>query len=132
MKLTVYKNQYGYSTLCKNKDQNGNEQKCYMSVQFKRGLEPCGDKAHIEIEDGFFSCYTDRNGNVFPKLVIMAWYPDDSRDDYREPVGFNNISTIEESELEPDKGYVQGGGDIYDEWQKDHKAPSVSFDDLPF
>ena len=30
MRLTVYKNQYGYSTLCKNKDQNGNEQKCYI------------------------------------------------------------------------------------------------------
>lgn len=107
MKLTVYKNQYGYATLCKGKDKEGNDQKCYMSVQFKRGLEPSGEKTYLEVEDAFFSCYADRNGNIIPKLVIMAWYADD-RDDY-----------VERQEEKPEEPV---------EAQK----PYVSFDDLPF
>lgn len=111
MKLTVYKNTYGYSTLCKNKDQNGNEQKCYLNIQFKRGLEPSGEKTVMNIEDGFFSCYRDKNGNTLPKLVVMAWYPDEK---YSNTVEYTDPSWVVEEEK--DKGVVE----------------MVSVDDLPF
>ena len=68
MKLTVFKNQYGYSTLAKN-----GEDKLYISVQFKKGNEPNTDKARIEIKDAFFSMYKNKTGLAFPKLVIMDY-----------------------------------------------------------
>lgn len=68
MKLTVYKNQYGFSTLAKNGDV-----KIYVPVQFKKGSEPTGEKAEIKIEDAFFSNYTDKNGLTKPKFVIMQY-----------------------------------------------------------
>ena len=68
MELTVFKNQYGYSTLAKN-----GEDKMYISVQFKKGQEPNLDKARITILDGFFSMYKNKVGIAFPKLVIMDY-----------------------------------------------------------
>lgn len=68
MKLTVFKNQYGFSTLAKNGDV-----KIYIPVQFKKGSEPTLEKAEIKIEDAFFSNYTDKNGLTKPKLVIMQY-----------------------------------------------------------
>lgn len=68
MKLTVYKNQYGFSSLAKNGDV-----KIYIPIQFKKGQEPLGEKAEIKIENAFFSNYTDKNGLTKPKLVIMEY-----------------------------------------------------------
>jgi RecA/RadA recombinase len=69
MKLTVYKNQFGFSTLAKNGDV-----KIYIPVQFKQGIaEPEGEKAEIELEDAFFSNYTDKNGLTKPKLIVMQY-----------------------------------------------------------
>lgn len=68
MKLTVYKNQYGFSALAKNGDV-----KIYIPVQFKKGQEPTEERAEIKIENAFFSNYTDKNGLTKPKLVIMEY-----------------------------------------------------------
>lgn len=68
MKITVYNGQYGFSTLAKN-----GEDKMYIQVQFKKGTEPMGDSARIDIKEGFFSMYKDKNGLAKPKLVIMEY-----------------------------------------------------------
>lgn len=68
MKLRVYKNQYGFSTLAKNGDD-----KMYISVQFKKGTEPSTDTTDIIIKDAFFSMYENKHGFAFPKLVIMEY-----------------------------------------------------------
>lgn len=68
MKLRVYKNQYGYSTLAKNGDD-----KMYISVQFKKGTEPSADTTDIIIKDAFFSAFKNKNGFTFPKLVILSY-----------------------------------------------------------
>lgn len=68
MKLTVFKNQYGFSTLAKN-----GEDKMYISVQFKKGQEPNLEKARIEIKDAFLSMYKNKTGIAFPKIVIMEY-----------------------------------------------------------
>ena len=68
MQITVYKNQYGFRTLAKN-----GEDKLYISVQFKKGFEPEGDRATVKINNGFFSMYKNKAGLAFPKLVIMEY-----------------------------------------------------------
>jgi hypothetical protein len=68
MKLVVYKNQYGFTTLAKNGDD-----KMYISVQFKKGTEPDGGKVDINVLDGFFSVYKDKNNALKPKFVVMSY-----------------------------------------------------------
>ena len=68
MKLRVYKNQYGFSTLAKNGDD-----KMYISVQFKKGTEPSTDTTDIIIKNAFFSLFKNKQGLAFPKLVIMEY-----------------------------------------------------------
>ena len=68
MKLTIFKGQYGFSTLAKN-----GEDKMYIQVGFKKDQEPNLDKARIDIKDGFFSMYKNKAGFAFPKLVVMDY-----------------------------------------------------------
>lgn len=68
MKLRVYKNQYGFSTLAKN-----GEDKMYIQIQFKKGIEPTTDTTDIIIKNAFFSMYKNKQGLAFPKLVIMEY-----------------------------------------------------------
>lgn len=72
-RLTVYKGQYGFSTLLKN-----NEDKLYVQVAFRRGQEPQQDKVAIDIKDGFLSFYKDRNGLAKPKIVVLEYQEIDS------------------------------------------------------
>lgn len=84
MKLRVYKNQYGYSTLAKN-----GEDKMYVSIQFKKGNEPQQDTADIRINNAFFSMYKNKNGHAQPKLVIMD-YEIENKDEQIEREGIQN------------------------------------------
>ena len=68
MKLTVYKNQYGFSTLAKN-----GEDKMYVSVQFRKGQEPTEEKTEIKVNDAFFSMYKDKNNLAKPKFVVLDY-----------------------------------------------------------
>jgi hypothetical protein len=68
MKLRVYKNQYGFRTLAKN-----GEDKMYIQIQFKKGIEPTADTTDIIIKNAFFSMYKNKQGLAFPKLVIMEY-----------------------------------------------------------
>lgn len=98
-KLMVYKGQYGYSTLIKNK-----EDKLYVQVGFRRDQEPKGDKAFIEIHDGFLSCYKDKNGFGKPKIVVLEYKeleqsetPDAmQQNNYFPPVEDNYFPPVEE------------------------------------
>lgn len=76
MKLVVYKNQYGFTTLAKNGDD-----KMYISVQFKKGTEPDGGKIEINVLDGFFSVYKDKSNTLRPKFVVMSYTAEEQTDD---------------------------------------------------
>ena len=92
MKLRVYKNQYGFSTLAKNGDD-----KMYISVQFKKGTEPTNDTADIIIKDAFFSMYKNKQGLAFPKLVIMEYEIEGQKTDEQiEREGIQNEQYYEE------------------------------------
>ena len=72
-KLTVYKGQYGFSTLLKN-----NDDKLYVQVAFRKGQEPVQDRVTIDIKDGFLSFYKDKNGLAKPKIVVLEYQEIDS------------------------------------------------------
>lgn len=86
MKLRVYKNQYGYSTLAKNGDD-----KMYISVQFKKGTEPTTDTTDIIIKDAFFSMFKNKQGLAFPKLVIMEYENKEQEDDANYDVSSDEL-----------------------------------------
>lgn len=85
MEITVFKNQYGYSTLAKN-----GEDKMYLSVQFKKGNEPSTDKVKLKIDKGFFSMYKNKVGIAFPKLVIME-YTIEGEQEYQNNIPNNDF-----------------------------------------
>ena len=94
MELTVFKNQYGYSTLAKNGDD-----KMYISVQFKKGNEPNTDRAKIKINNGFFSMYKNKTGLAFPKLVIMD-YTIEGEQEYQNSFPSDNfVPQFDDSDL---------------------------------
>lgn len=96
MKLRVYKNQYGYSTLAKNGDD-----KMYISVQFKKGNEPDMDKIDIIIKDAFFSLFKNKHGLAFPKLVIMDYdIQSDKEYEQIERDGIQNEQDYEDNSLD--------------------------------
>ena len=98
MKLTVFKNQYGFSTLAKN-----GEDKMYISVQFKRGSEPEGEKARIKINDAFFSMYKNKAGFAFPKLVVMDYTIEDQNENmgYSFKGDYDDIPPVSEDDELP-------------------------------
>lgn len=77
--MKIFKGKYGWSTSAHSKDKDGNEIKCYLDTQFKKGTEPIieaieGDLIFRE-KDGtewtaFFSSYMKQNV-ALPKIVLM-------------------------------------------------------------
>lgn len=71
MQLTVYKNEKGYSTLAKNKN---DESKLYISINFKKGEEPVGEgRLSLDNVDGFFTCYKGKDEVVRPVFFVMSY-----------------------------------------------------------
>lgn len=68
MKIYVSKTQYGWQTQAKN-----GEDKMYLDINFKKGIEPEEQFLQIDITDGFFSMYKNKQGLPKLKLVIMEY-----------------------------------------------------------
>lgn len=77
--MKIFKNRYGWSTSAHSKDRDGNETKCYMDVNFKKGSEPIIEQIEGKLifreADGrewpaFLSSYV-KQGQTVPKLVLM-------------------------------------------------------------
>lgn len=74
-RMWVNKNQFGrWQTSAKN-EYNGNVTYANMSVNFKKGAEPTGDSAFIDVKDCFISGYENKEGAYVPTLVIMDYAP---------------------------------------------------------
>ena len=78
MKIYVNKSQYGWQTQAKN-----GEEKMYIDVNFKKGTEPEEQFLRIDIKDGFFSMYKNKQGLPKPKLVIIE-YEKISKENYKQ------------------------------------------------
>ena len=75
-KSMIFKSQYGYSTTISNKNQNGEYEKMYISVQLPKDIE-LENKTMIEIKKGFLSFYKSKEGLPKLKLVIQEFTTDE-------------------------------------------------------
>ena len=84
----IFKSDYGYSTAISKKDQEGNYERMYLSVQLPKGVE-LENKTYIEITKGFLSFYEDRNGLPKVKVVVMEFQEDYEKEE-REAIQTEN------------------------------------------
>ena len=72
----IYKNDYGYSTNISRKNQNGEYENMYISVQLPKGIE-FENKTKINIIKGFMTYYTTKDGLPKIKIVVMEYELDE-------------------------------------------------------
>ena len=72
----IFKNEYGYSTSISRKNQDGEYEKMYLSVQLPRGVE-LENRTKINITKAFLSFYTNKQGLSQVKIVVMEYKTDE-------------------------------------------------------
>lgn len=77
----IFKNDYGYSTSISNKNQEGQYDKMYLTVQFPKSVE-LENKTLINIKDGFLSFYKTKVGLPKVKIVVKDY---EIAEDYKIP-----------------------------------------------
>lgn len=100
--MLILKNKYGkYETPCNN-EYNGKKITFWMSVNFKKGLEPNKDKLYINPLEWWFSAYQNKDGHPVPSLFIKDWREDDPanmKPKASEVVEVNNQLEFESDDL---------------------------------
>lgn len=74
--IMIFKNEYGFSTSISRKNQDGEYEKMYLSVQLPRGVE-LENKTKINITKGFLSFYKNKQGLPQIKIVVMEYKTDE-------------------------------------------------------
>lgn len=74
--IMIFKNEYGFSTSISRKNQNGEYEKMYLSVQLPKGVE-LENKTKINITKSFLSFYKNKQGLPQVKIVIMEYKTDE-------------------------------------------------------
>ena len=82
-KTMIFKSEYGYSTAISNKNQEGQYDKMYISVQLPKGIE-LENKTMIDITKGFITFYKTKDGLPKIKLVIMDFNTEEKQEDYTQ------------------------------------------------
>lgn len=72
----IFKNNFGYSTSISRKNQNGEYEKMYLSVQLPKGVE-LENKTKINITKAFLSFYKNKQGLPQVKIVVMEYRTDE-------------------------------------------------------
>ena len=78
----IFRNEFGYSTSISRKNQDGEYEKMYLSVQLPKGVE-LENKTMIEITKGFLSFYKTKEGLSKLKIVVME-YTTDADEQYKK------------------------------------------------
>lgn len=81
-KIIIFKSEYGYSTAISKKNQDGEYENMYLSVQLPRGVE-LENKTIINITKAFLSFYKNKDGLAKPKIVVME-YTIDADEQYKQ------------------------------------------------
>ena len=68
----IFRNEFGYSTSISRKNQNGEYEKMYLSVQLPKGVE-LENKTKINITKSFLSFYKNKQGLPQVKIVVMEY-----------------------------------------------------------
>lgn len=77
-KTMIFKSQYGYSTTISKKNQDGEYERMYVSVQLPKNIE-LENKAMIEITNGFLSFYNTKDGLPKIKIVVIEFTTDEEQ-----------------------------------------------------
>lgn len=72
----IFRNEFGYSTSISRKNQNGEYEKMYLSVQLPKGVE-IENKTKINITKAFLSFYKNKQGLPQIKIVVMEYKTDE-------------------------------------------------------
>ena len=72
----IFRNEFGYSTSISRKNQDGEYEKMYLSVQLPKGVE-LENKTKINITKGFLSFYKNKQGLPQVKIVVMEYKTDE-------------------------------------------------------
>lgn len=75
-KTMIFKSQYGYSTTISKKNQDGEYERMYLSVQLPKGVE-IENKTKINITKAFLSFYKNKQGLPQIKIVVMEYKTDE-------------------------------------------------------
>lgn len=81
-KTMIFKSEYGYSTAISNKNENGEYDKMYLSIQLPKGVE-LENKTIINITKAFLSFYNTKEGLPKIKVVVME-YTTDAEEQYKQ------------------------------------------------
>lgn len=74
--IMIFKNEYGFSTSISRKNQDGEYEKMYLSVQLPKGVE-IENKTKINITKAFLSFYKNKQGLPQIKIVVMEYKTDE-------------------------------------------------------
>lgn len=77
-KTMIFKSQYGYSTTISKKNQDGEYERMYVSVQLPKNIE-LENKTVIEITNGFLSFFKTKDGLSKIKIVVMEFITDEEQ-----------------------------------------------------
>lgn len=78
-KTMIFKSEYGYSTAISKKNQEGQYDKMYLSVQLPKGIE-LENKTMIEITKGFLSFYNTKDGLPKIKVIVMEFSKEENEE----------------------------------------------------
>lgn len=68
----IFSSEKGYSTSISKKDQNGQYERMYITVQLPKE-DTLENKTQIDVKEGFLSFYKTKDGLPRLKLVIMKY-----------------------------------------------------------
>lgn len=74
--ILIFRNEFGFSTSISRKNQNGEYERMYISVQLPKGIE-LENKTKINITKGFLSFYKNKQGLSQVKIVVMEYKTDE-------------------------------------------------------
>jgi hypothetical protein len=100
-KTMIFKSQYGYSTTISKKNQDGEYERMYVSVQLPKNIE-LENKTVIEITNGFLSFYNTKDGLPKIKIIIREFTTDEEQkyiQEERKAIQNEEIYGIQDSNL---------------------------------
>lgn len=65
---------YGFNTTISSKNMNGEYERMYLSVYFKKGAEPA-DTCDINVTNGFLTFRTGKDGDKFLGIMVLDYIP---------------------------------------------------------
>ena len=98
-KTMIFKNDYGYTTSINKKNQNGEYERMYISIQLPKGVE-VENKTMIDIKEGFLSFYNTKDGLPKLKIVVMKISTEDLDYEKQEREAIQNEGNYEVSQFD--------------------------------